>query len=356
MNAVKSAFLTTREALSSVQSASAFLEKGTLTPDEFVAAGEALVFSAPSWQWARADAGSERAFLPADRQFLVTRGVPCLARAAEAARRFRGEREAVLVRVEGGTTDWVVEGGETGGGEDGEDDEGEGDLTGGGGGGGAAAAAAAAPQKAAAEEEDDDDGYGDLAAFVDARLVLPRDPAVVAVRASSASSTPGPSPAVPSAAAVRRARRYDLSITYDKFYACPRVYLRGWAEEGSSSSSSSSSSPGLLGSPPPPLLTPEQMLEDIMEEYAQRTVTIEAHPQAPSLGPHVSIHPCRTPAAMKRVIDALTGGGEGGEGGEGDGGGEPLRVESYLILFLKFMQAVVPTINYDFTAGARAKR
>jgi ubiquitin-like-conjugating enzyme ATG3 len=346
MNAVKSAFLTTREALSSVQSASAFLEKGTLTPDEFVAAGEALVFSAPSWQWARADAGSERAFLPADRQFLVTRGVPCLARAAEAARRFRGEREAVLVRVEGGTTDWVVEGGEAGGGEDGEDDEGEGDLTGG---GGAAAAAAAA-------EEDDDDGYGDLAAFVDARLVLPRDPAVVAVRASSSStsssSTPGPSHAVSSAAAVRRARRYDLSITYDKFYACPRVYLRGWAEEGSSSSSSS---PGLLGSPPPPLLTPEQMLEDIMEEYAQRTVTIEAHPQVPSLGPHVSIHPCRTPAAMKRVIDALTGGGEG-EGGEGNGGGEPLRVESYLILFLKFMQAVVPTINYDFTAGARAKR
>ena len=34
-------------------------------------------------------------------------------------------------------------------------------------------------------------------------------------------------------------------------------------------------------------------------------------------------------------------------------GGEP-KVEQYLFLFLKFMQSVLPTIDYDFTADAQA--
>ena len=39
------------EYLTPVLAASQFLEKGVLTPDEFVAAGDQLVFSCPTWSW-----------------------------------------------------------------------------------------------------------------------------------------------------------------------------------------------------------------------------------------------------------------------------------------------------------------
>lgn len=40
---------------------------------------------------------------------------------------------------------------------------------------------------------------------------------------------------------------------------------------------------------------------------------------------------------MKKIIQTVT-----------DGGGE-LGVHMYLIIFLKFVQAVIPTIEYDYT-------
>jgi ubiquitin-like-conjugating enzyme ATG3 len=84
-----------------------FRETGVLTPDEFVAAGDFLVATCPSWAWqarlrrARRTSwlrdpkpklcpavaqGGERsklkAYLPPDKQFLITRNVPCFKRAA----------------------------------------------------------------------------------------------------------------------------------------------------------------------------------------------------------------------------------------------------------------------------------
>lgn len=38
-----------------------------------------------------------------------------------------------------------------------------------------------------------------------------------------------------------------------------------------------------------------------------------------------------------------------------DGGGE-LGVHMYLIIFLKFMQSVIPTIEYDFTQNFNLKK
>ena len=43
---------------------------------------------------------------------------------------------------------------------------------------------------------------------------------------------------------------------------------------------------------------------------------------------------------MKKIIDRLN------DGKEKDGGA---RVDMYLIIFLKFIQSVIPTMNYDFT-------
>ena len=115
------------------------------------------------------------------------------------------------------------------------------------------------------------------------------------------------------------ARRYDVSITYDNYYRTPRVYLFGYDEGGSP-------------------LSPERIFDDIMQDYANRTVTIETHPHTGRA--QASIHPCQHGAAMKRVIEALN-----------ESHCVP-SVDQYLFIFLKFLQSVIPTIEYDYTVGA----
>ena len=61
---------------------SAFLEKGVLTPEEFVKAGDELVFRCPTWAWESGDPKKVKSFLPTDKQYLVTRNVPCQTRVA----------------------------------------------------------------------------------------------------------------------------------------------------------------------------------------------------------------------------------------------------------------------------------
>ena len=61
------------------------------------------------------------------------------------------------------------------------------------------------------------------------------------------------------------------------------------------------------------------------------------HPNLPIMA--VSIHPCRHGKVMKRLSDQLHEGGAVG-------------TDRYLILFLKFVASIVPTIEYDFTIEA----
>ena len=61
------------------------LAAGFLTPGEFVAAGDALVSAAPSWRWAGGEPALGKGYLPPGKQFLLTCGVPCRARAAGCA-------------------------------------------------------------------------------------------------------------------------------------------------------------------------------------------------------------------------------------------------------------------------------
>lgn len=72
------------ELLTPVLRESNFAATGRLTPDEFVQAGDFLTFKCPTWQWAPAEAVEvRRDFLPADRQYLLTRGVPSVKRINE---------------------------------------------------------------------------------------------------------------------------------------------------------------------------------------------------------------------------------------------------------------------------------
>jgi ubiquitin-like-conjugating enzyme ATG3 len=54
-------------------------------------------------------------------------------------------------------------------------------------------------------------------------------------------------------------RYYDISITYDRYHHTPRLWLSGLKND---------STP----------LTNEEIFEDIMSDYAHKTVTIEEHP------------------------------------------------------------------------------
>jgi len=56
---------------------SKFLEKGLLTPEEFLLAGDTMVGKCPTWEWASAADGKVDDKMPADKQYLVTKKVPC---------------------------------------------------------------------------------------------------------------------------------------------------------------------------------------------------------------------------------------------------------------------------------------
>ena len=111
-------------------------------------------------------------------------------------------------------------------------------------------------------------------------------------------------------------RTYDISITYDFYYQTPRLWLFGYNEKGTP-------------------LTQSEMFEDIMADYANKTVTIESHPHQ---GINcVSVHPCKHAIVMKKIIDTIA-----------ENGGKA-EVHQAMFVFLKFISSVVPTIEYDYT-------
>uniref|UniRef100_A0A8R1IVD7 Ubiquitin-like-conjugating enzyme ATG3 n=1 Tax=Caenorhabditis japonica TaxID=281687 RepID=A0A8R1IVD7_CAEJA len=78
VNNVKSVALNIGEKLTPVLKESKFRETGVLTPEEYVAAGDHLVHHCPTWKWATAsDPSRIRSFLPENKQYLITRNVPC---------------------------------------------------------------------------------------------------------------------------------------------------------------------------------------------------------------------------------------------------------------------------------------
>jgi ubiquitin-like-conjugating enzyme ATG3 len=166
------------------------------------------------------------------------------------------------------------------------------------------------------DTQDADDEYADMEEFEDDDVM--EDEAAVATTAASAQGKN-----------IMKVRTYDLSITYDKYYQTPRVYMLGYA-------SSDSSQP----------LTGDEMFQDVMSDYANRTVTIDPHPHV--AGQYATIHPCQHGAVMKTIVRNLTKASADGEKGK------PPSVEMYLFIFLKFISSIVPTIIYDFTMDVTA--
>lgn len=177
-------------------------------------------------------------------------------------------------------------------------------------------------------------------------------------------------------------RTYTLYITYTPYYRTPRLYLLGYDAASNQ--------------PLPPL----SMMEDIVGDYKDKTVTLEDFNFASPAIKTASVHPCkhasvmkvlldRADAALKLRVEKLKHGekpssagmeglvdqtsaldlnkdkskASGGANQGGDGEWEVLdeqqsaadevaiRVDQYLVVFLKFMASVTPGIEHDFTMG-----
>jgi len=222
-------------------------------------------------------------YLPADKQFLITKNVPCYKRCKQME--YRGE-ELVLDSddPEGG---WV----DTHHGQ--QKDEVE----------SAVAEMTLEDAPAAAVEGDDDDEAVDMDDFVD-QGGLEEDTNTITVEEAKGGE-------------ILSTRTYDLNITYDKYYQTPRLWLTGYDENRTA-------------------MSVTEMYEDFSADHANKTITMEAHPHLPG-PPQASVHPCKHAQTMKKLLDQIS-----------EGGGD-LQVHQYLVVFLKFVQAIIPTIEYDFT-------
>ncbi|MBQ5153966.1 hypothetical protein EGM85_11990, partial [Macrococcus caseolyticus] len=103
---LRSTFSSLREYLTPVSHESTFAQAwGQLTPEEFVKAGDYLVYKFPTWSWASASSGKRKDYLPENKQYLVTKHVPCSARASSQ------ESDLELVKSDGGDDaedEWIV--------------------------------------------------------------------------------------------------------------------------------------------------------------------------------------------------------------------------------------------------------
>jgi ubiquitin-like-conjugating enzyme ATG3 len=305
---------------------SLFLEKGVLTPEEFVIAGDELVFRCPTWSWEIGDPAKAKSYLPPDKQYLVTRQMPCQARVADLE--FQMNLQQLVGQDEdgdGSDNDWLVPqvmsshrnvNDELDDDFDIVDENGE---------------IVNLPVQSISSMTVPTNGYVDYADIDDFedRNIL-QDDAAAALHVGSINMQGA-------ANHLLRVRTYDLSITYDKYYQTPRLWMVGKTAEGQP-------------------LTGVQMLEDVMSDYANKTVTIEGHPHV--TGPHASIHPCQHAKVMKTIVRNLIRATEqkrASQSGIIDSTlDEGPSVEMYLFIFLKFVSSIIPTINYDFTMDVAA--
>lgn len=414
-----------------------------LVAEEFVAAGDFLTYKFPTWTWSSAsssDAKYTRDFLPSDKQYLISRGVPCLRRVSQMEKAALGSSsktgqansetdERLLnfgeghdgdeVAGKGTEEDWLAThldddpshsavAGDIADIPDseppmasltpGEEDELASRVAGTHLGGSHSGISGAGKGDDGAEigdipdMDDEDDELGGLGEGV----VEADDPATANVHRGTTFSSQQGTASVAGGQTISKlisVRTYDCLITYDKYYQTPRMWLVGYNESGQP-------------------LKPAEIFEDVSSDYAQKTVTVEPFPHG-NLST-ASIHPCKHASVMKKVIERMNasvieeqkkannstsndsatkkkkGWGLGGamkkiSGSKESAGGsgtpetgshtpsgnagntelspntavgdeegqttevEGLRVDQYLLIFLKFMASIVPAIEIDAT-------
>uniref|UniRef100_A0A914I7L4 Ubiquitin-like-conjugating enzyme ATG3 n=1 Tax=Globodera rostochiensis TaxID=31243 RepID=A0A914I7L4_GLORO len=309
VNQFKSAALTVGEYLTPVLRESKFRETGVLTPEEFVAAGDHLVHLCPTWSWSDAsDPTRVRDYLPIGKQFLISRRVPCHHRCSQMS---YNESLEKIIREEGSVDgdEWVDThhfDTQTNLAPKELDDELEPANTEFYGG------------KREADESGEEGEAFDLDEYIGSGGLEGEDPhRYVAKPRKNSPERAERSDEV----GILRTRTYDLHITYDKYYQVPRFWLVGYDEDGTP-------------------LTVDQMKDDFSQDHKDRTITLETHPHVANLS-LATIHPCHHASVMKHLIEQFLE------------NGRELNVLDYLFIFLKFVQAVIPTVEYDYTRSIR---
>jgi ubiquitin-like-conjugating enzyme ATG3 len=229
---ISKAYISVAEKVMGEMTESTFLTKGQLMPEEFVVAGDALVSKCPTWSWESGTKSMSNPSLPEDKQFLLIKDVPCRIRAKDLM-----DDEKNLIEETENDDGWVI---------------------------------AEQRHKTAIEEIDHEEKKEEVNAedeVVDIEDELDdsdEDDNIFAKKEEEKK------PAHDGDGDVVRCRRYNISLTYDKYYATPRLWLQGYDEHKK------------------PL--DKEMFEDVMAEHAKRTVTIEKHTHLD--GPkQATIHP-----------------------------------------------------------------
>ncbi|KAL6939259.1 hypothetical protein ACO0RG_003092 [Hanseniaspora osmophila] len=339
-----------REYLTPLQHHSKYKENGTITPEEFVIAGDYLQSMFPTWKWNGEDMAntnvkdmSIRDFLPKEKQFLVTRKVVCDKRVEVPLEDYDvndEEQDGKNIKAKSTGSDdelddegWVVESLKTLHVSDRTNPEKAKQ-------GNTAFADQAntlgADDEEFVEEIFEEDFEGTIDDFDESNGVEGFE----SVSATALNAT---------------TRYYDLYITYSTSYRVPKMYLVGFDSDGLP-------------------LQPKAMMDDITPDYRSKTATIENLPFFKSKMTSVSIHPCKHSNVMRMLMNKKLEGvslqthSDEAESREKevdtklaansdlkeeelqdneDAAG--LRVDQYLVVFLKFISSVVPTIQYDFT-------
>ncbi|KAI0268815.1 autophagocytosis associated protein [Gloeopeniophorella convolvens] len=364
MHAIQQQYWAVRDYLSPVLKESKFKEHGRITPEEFVAAGDFLAYKFPVWSWEAGDPSKARDYLPADKQYMVTRGVPCLRRATSLAYTDADEDAERLLSFGDSSAagidadEWV----ETHAGRHADTDSAANpgiiddipDLDGPHYDGGVSAAAANLSLADAPDLDDIPDMEEELEDGDDAAAAPAKAPPPPSKTDDAATV------AEPSNANLLSVRTYDVMITYDKYYQTPRIWLLGYDENGTP-------------------LVPDQIFQDVTAEHAFKTVTIEAFPHSASLQA-ASVHPCKHASVMRKLIERMNAGVVEEQKAQRKGGPkdskkkwlfrrasgsgkddkaaageeeeiEGMRVDFYLVVFLKFIASIVPTIEVDSTTA-----
>lgn len=293
--------------LKPISNVSSFFEKGTLTPQEFVDSGDFLVHRFKTWRWQKAHDKRSVSYLPYEKQFLLMRNVPCQKRVRDLIHLVRDSK---IVE-----NDWVYPNYA----EDNDEiyltknkqnefislNELLNDNN--------------KPGNNNSHSCDDDDvdnneDDGEVIDFYNYNICH------VAFEENDSA-------AVNDCASVAewdklekentmRIRTYDISITYDKYYQTPRIWLSGYNEHGVP-------------------LKIEEIYEDTLTDYSNQTVTHEIHPYTGIIS--VSIHPCKQADMMSKVAKQWTK------------ENIPPRHDLSILILLKNISTIIPTIEYDFT-------
>ena len=256
---------------------SKFYTEGILTPEEFILSGDYLVEKCPTWKWCSAKENLYNSALPKDKQYLVTT-VKSDSRAGD----FLKNNEITEVQLE---DDWVEENVKISNKEE-------------------------QPKKEITLNDnlnlDNPENFKDQNKIEKKENEVKERDDFEIIDNDTDENT--------------KMRTYDVSVTYDFYYCVPRMWLVGYDYKGRP-------------------LTANEMKEDVMPEYRNKTVTIE--PQTCTGIKNISVHPCRHSQLIKKMINDF------------QSSGRKMEIHMTILLFLKFLQSVVPTVQYDFTMDIR---